>query len=70
MPEGPLRAKCRPQLFLSLIVGLIIDCYLKWKKKHTNEVGEKISRDIGILFKLRHLVIHIQILQTDLNTFP
>ena len=48
------------------------------KKKHANEVGKKISRGIGILFKLRHFVInplirpniHIQILQTDLNTFP
>ena len=35
--------------------GLIIDCNLNWKK-HTHEVGKKISRGIGIVSKLRHFV--------------
>ena len=34
-------------------LGLSIDCNLNWKK-HTHEVGKKISRGIGILSKLRH----------------
>ena len=36
-------------------LGLIVDSNLNWKS-HIHELGKKISRGIGILAKIRHLV--------------
>ena len=43
-------------------LGLIIDCNLNWRK-HAHEVGKKISRGIGILFKIRHFVTNDILIQ-------
>ena len=43
-------------------VCLIIDCNLNWKK-HTHDVGKKISRGTGILFKFRHFITNSILIQ-------
>ena len=34
-------------------LGIIIDCHLNWKA-HTESIGKKISRTIGVMNKLKH----------------